>query len=403
MIGISKKGLWVLLMLSPLAVSCRDNGGEPLASNGVLAGIEDPVCGNVVTKALDVDFGFFFQDEDHISVFPSGGDEYMTYRLAPSKGVSNRASFIVENFRLKDGTYYAFYPAVKGVCNPEAIELDFTGQKQSGNGSSDHLAEFDFCRSAADIRENSGYFGFSHLVSWLKIRIPCGRNNSCFAKLYVAADEGIPTSASFNVIDGKLTYPDRLPQDVLELKIGGEDGVKLTPEDTLTAYLALPSNVYNNLILRTESPDGKDIYEYTFKGEYNLAPGHYYVMTVGESNVVTLDELDSFGLYKCYENAEVHMWETCILKPREEVEQISWYKGKDRSVFQFFELGTGTYASFVLSTPDPEVGQHYEMDIESNAGNICKQADFVVIKRNETTAWLYDGQDGLGCIIKLDD
>ncbi|MBQ0025248.1 MAG: fimbrillin family protein [Bacteroidales bacterium] len=390
------------LLLSPLvvilSVACHSEADS--LKTGVLAGVDDPVCGNEVTKALSSDFVFFFENEDRITVFPSSGSEYMTYLLTPAKGVKNRASFTVESFSLKDGTYYAMYPALTAAAsNPEKIELSFHGQAQSENGSTGHLSAYDYCRSEAAVKDNSGYFSFSHKVAWVRISIPAGKKNTSFAEVSVSADEGVPGSANLNVRTGGVSFAGRSSSDVLCLSLGGEDGISISEKDTLVAYLTIPAEKYSNLSIESISPDGVR-YIYSFKGEHELKEGHYYLMNVWQSDVVSLGELSDFGLYKCYGEADVHTWEPMLLKYRKGIEQISWYRSTDRTLFQFFELGTTCFASFEFLSVSLNEGEICKGKIMSGDGTVCSDADFKVIKRNESVAWLFDSQDGLGCIVK---
>lgn len=396
--------IFLLAMTSCLmAVACRENGSENdcTGTDGVCVDVQSPVYGDGNTKALSCDFSFKFMEDDRISVFSASGDDYLTYHLTASAGTPGRAYFLTEDFKLKDGRYYAMYPAATGVCAPDRIELPFTGQAQEGNNTTSHLSKYDYCRASSDISGNSGHFSFAHLVSWLKICIPAGTNNDSFKGLSISADEGIAVSQTLNIRTGEISGTRNGDSDKLYISIGPEEGVKLENDDTLVVYVTIPADSYTGLTVRTYDTE-EGFYEYVFSGTHEFLNGHYYLVNVGNSDVTDIRDLDGFGLYRCHGDGMVYSWEPSVTYT-EGTGQISWYHSPSRTRFDFFKLGTRDFMTFIVESGDIKENGTYGTSIHSSTGTICTDAGFEAVKTTSSAVWLLNRELGLGCIIKTDE
>lgn len=381
-----------------LCISCNERHTmEGLDPKYVFAEIANPVQSDVETRSLDAEFAFHFDAEDRITVFPSAGDECMTYHLTPSKGAGNRAYFIVESFSLKDGRYFSVYPAINGYSDPEKVILPFDGQRQTENGSTTHLAAYDYCHAVTDISDNSGCFAFKHKVSWINILIPAGNQSGCFSKVSLSSESGIASTMTVNARTGSVSLTGRVKS--VDLDLGEGDGIEVSASDTLVAYLTVPADTYQGLTLSTCSKDG-NVLSYSFSETYRLEEGCYYLMDVTKTEMKPLENVEGFGLYRCHNGGMVHSWEPAILEYREKIDQMSWYNGKDCTTFEFFELGTKHFASFTASSATLEEGTTCKMTIYSDEKIICRDSDFKVVRNNGTGVWLINESENLGCIIK---
>ena len=384
------------------AVSCRTDALYDIPSDGVTVEFDNPVCGNGITKSVSEEFKLSFQEGDRISVYPQSGDEVMIYTIKPGKGSEHaRASFKVEGFSLRNGTYHSVFPAVLESSDPTAIALPLTGQEQDANNSSAHLSTYDYCHASAEIYNNSGYFSFSHKVAWLKIKMPAGNRNSTFRRISVSADNGVADTLVLNVRTGAVTK-DKSAADSLVLKVGGDSGLDLATGDTLTAFVCVPADTYTNLTVRTLSIDGI-AYSFTFTGSYELKSGNWYQLTIGKSDVLFIGDMGDFGLYHCDAEGYVKTWLPAVKTYRRGLDQMSWCTEATRTTFEIFALGTKDCMSFRIGSGVIEEGDTYSMDILTGDGAVCEGADFKLVRKTEGSAALYDGDLGLGCIIKLDD
>ena len=369
---------------------------------GVLASVPAPEPGDgIITRSLDADFGFSFLSGDRITVFNGKGSEYMTYALSPSKGEPGRASFNVEAFSLKDGLYYAVYPSLASLTDPESIQLPLTGQVQMENGSSEHLSAFDYCLSSAQIKDNSGYFGFEHKVCWLKVELPAGRNNTNFRKLTVSAGNGVGKAVALNAGTGAVNSS-RKAGDELTLELGSGAGLDLGPSDTLVAFICLAPGKYSDLVLTAESTSGyKSVFQYS--GDVTFESGKYYLAQISESDIVPLQEISEYGIYECDSEGRTMGWVPPIARFRRGEHQMSWSSGAGVTTFAFFELGTTDFASLRINSETLALNQNYQVDILSGNGQICSGASFKLIRKTDDSAWLFDSANRIGCVIRISE
>lgn len=85
---------------------------------------------------------------------------------------SKYATFNGGGFGLIKGLpYYAFYP-YQETMDKKAIPVSYSGQVQSSNGSTAHLAKFDYMASKANATaDNTAVFAFSHLGAIIRFNV----------------------------------------------------------------------------------------------------------------------------------------------------------------------------------------------------------------------------------------
>ena len=398
---MTMKKIFAFAVIAAIFSACRMDGTmsvESFPGEGVFAVVNSPVKGDVGTKALAENFSFSFGTGDRMLVFPQTGSEYMVYTLTPFKGMGNKAVLSVEGFSMKDGIYYAVYPAVENAGDPEKIVLPLSGQVQESNNSTAHLSAYDYSCASAEIQDNSGSFDFVHQVSWLRISFPAGQRNTNFKGFVISADNGVADTLVLNARTGLVTSG-KSAADTLNFVVGGDSGVDLELGDTLFAYICVPPDIYHNLTVRTVNSTGRSD-SYSFPGDCELKNGHYYQVNIGETDVLHISEIEDFGLYRCDADGYVQSWIRPIVKYRKNIDQMSWYKDNASIVFEFFELWSENYASFNLASGSISVGGDYDMAIYTGEGNF-EGRTFKAVFKNAQRACLLDAEDGLGCIIKI--
>lgn len=125
----------------------------------------------VLTKDNNGNLFFVWSESDEIGIFPDQG--YQTgFSMADGAG-SATADFTGGGWGLKtSSTYAAYYPFIHDIdLDKTAIALDYTGQKQMANGSSTHLAAYDFMTAPASAPAGGMVsFNFNHLGTLLHFR-----------------------------------------------------------------------------------------------------------------------------------------------------------------------------------------------------------------------------------------
>lgn len=133
---------------------------------------------NPTAKAMQ----FAWDENDKLTVFAE--DNYQAkqiYNIIPKDNYDNRAHFSSRDFKLTVGKrYFALskaeddHPGGPNTNIPDQrnIVVDFSGQKQIGNGSAAHLGNYDFqATSAVCEEEDQLYFDFQHLGATLRMQI----------------------------------------------------------------------------------------------------------------------------------------------------------------------------------------------------------------------------------------
>lgn len=134
---------------------------------------------------------FKWAKNDTVGIFPNEGAQ--VYFPMISGAGTNSASFTGGGWALKSSaTYAAYYPFIGDMyLNQKKIPISYTGQVQTGNGSTAHLGAYDFMAASATTAENGGVnFNFKHLgcLVQLKITVP---NAGTLASVTLTADEEV--------------------------------------------------------------------------------------------------------------------------------------------------------------------------------------------------------------------
>lgn len=118
---------------------------------------------------------FKWAKNDTVGIFPNEGSQ--VYFPMTSGAGTNSASFTGGGWALKSSaTYAAYYPFIGDMyLDQKKIPVSYTGQTQTGNGSTVHLGAYDFMAASATTAVNGGVnFNFKHLgcLVQLKITVP---------------------------------------------------------------------------------------------------------------------------------------------------------------------------------------------------------------------------------------
>lgn len=189
-------------------------------------------------------------EDDLVGIFPeTNGGRQMLFEVKNHLS-SNEVVFTGGGWGLKAGTlYYAYYPFVADYqLDKQEILLNYTGQKQQGNGNLSHLSPFDYMTAISEY-ESSGSlnFEFKHLGSLLHLQLQMPVTGT-FTKIALRCGEGFIAEAKLNLTKNEVMPVKRSATMTLDL-----NEVTLTNINTLIdAYLFLsPVNLSGKDILVT--------------------------------------------------------------------------------------------------------------------------------------------------------
>lgn len=381
----------ILLCLSACTVEYI---GVAPVNREVRATIADPLCGNLVqTRAISDAFKFSFSDDDGINVFPkAGGNASMTYFLTPDESNQSKAKFQQSVYTMSDGTYTALYPSQNIPKDITAIALDFSGQAQSVNGSTSHLAAYDYCWAEADIEGNAGSFDLAHKVVWLKVSFNASEAVN-FRSLTVSANEGVAGRATIDATTGTLT-PSRSAGDVITLSLGGTSGIDVAADECMVAFVTIPAGVYTDLAVKFTDSSANN-YVYARSGAITLAAGKYYTLTVQKDGSEAFKNVSAFGAYDLSGSSV-----SPVIAFDEDTFQMSYGHGTGVTTFKLADLGSGYYAIIQVSSATITEGATYT--VSANVNGTVTSGSFKAVKKADGYVWLENDVDNIGYVIAVE-
>lgn len=239
---------------------------------------------------------FSWQYGDKVGMFGSTDKQQVGLKMKDINSENNlSATFDSNDFRLEGGkNYMAYYPMINDVWLEPIIPVDYTGQTQTENNSTEHLGAKDYIMSpwTEAVGENNISFTFQHIsaVLWLNIKMP--DNTTAYKSVTLSAkDAAFTTSAKIQLedvkmaLDGKRQYIS--PECITDKKMA--DAVTLNFNGTVTAdannmlnawMMVLPADFTNREMTVIVTPvEGAPIV-YTINPGKNFLSGKAYKLTV---------------------------------------------------------------------------------------------------------------------------
>ena len=242
---------WVccLVILLPFGLTGCSSDDRPFVDNEPIA----VVNGSDVVKGINVSLSDFVSDVaetrtayadndggvkvtwaagDTIGIFPNEGGQVEFPIQAGTE--SNQATFDGGGWALRaSSTYAAYYPysTWNSFHNNKTIQVDYTGQQQTSNGSTDHLGKYDYQATGGVQTNNSGYlnFQFQHLGALLQFILT------------------VPKAGAYTSLT--LTSTEKIFITKAELDISGETPIFNSKETSYSITLDL-----NNVVLQEDNP-----------------------------------------------------------------------------------------------------------------------------------------------------
>lgn len=217
--------------------------------------------------------------DDEIGIFPTEG-----YQIGfPMKGGTgeNASEFNGGGWGLKaTSTYAAYYPFVPDYyLDKTAIPLDYTGQKQTGNGKSAHIGAYDYLSAPSATPINGAInFTFSHLgvLVHFKVAVP---KAGTFSKISLSTTDGtIYTAGKLNLTTNKTSNVTASQTKTMSLELSG---VALSAKGaTLDAYMMMRPASLSGKTVNVVLTDGEGFTYTTKVTGVNKSAGSLWNLTV---------------------------------------------------------------------------------------------------------------------------
>ena len=228
---------------------------------------------------------FVWDASDMIGIFPDEGNQ-VGFSMKDGAGQTS-AKFTGGGWGLKTSSKYAaYYPLIHDFdLDRTQIPLDFTGQVQTGNGTTAHLGAYDYMAApAAEPLGNTVNFAFKGLSTLIHLKITMPKAGT-YKKVYLETDGKFITKGKLNLEEDSFTATET--SNVVELNfndltIESEGGLLDTymmiapvdlSENTLTAIVVDESGTEYKSVLAGKDFKGGAIWNYSRDGIRNEGGG----------------------------------------------------------------------------------------------------------------------------------
>lgn len=241
---------------------------------------------------------FSWQLGDQVGVFGATDNQQVGLKMKNINSENNLSAIFESNdFKLDGGkSYMAYYPLINDVYLEPIIPVDYTGQVQTANNSTDHLGAKDYIFTpwTTAAGENNVSFTFQHIsaVLWLNIKMP--DNTTAYKSVTLsAADNAFTTAAKIKLadvemaLDGSRQYisPKCITAKTMNssVTLNFNGTVKADENNMLNAWMmVLPADFTNReltVMITPETGEGDPIV-YTINPGKNFLSGKAYKLTI---------------------------------------------------------------------------------------------------------------------------
>ena len=188
-------------------------------------------------------YSFAWSEGDALGIFPENG--YQTIFPIGTNGVgSNTAVFDGGKWALRPNeSYAAYYPLIEDFkLAPTAIPVDYTGQVQNGNGSTAHLAKYDYMASTFTEVDAKGNVNFKlqHLGCLVQFKLTMPDADT-YSSLDITSDKTpFITSGTYSLSDANHTLQNKTTSNKVTI---GLSNVSTTADDKTLIITAMFSPV----------------------------------------------------------------------------------------------------------------------------------------------------------------
>lgn len=226
--------------------ACNESAVEltpQIQGDGVYATIEQPAS-PAQTKSLnwssDNSLKFTWASGENVVVFGDGDAALLRSKTAGETSTKLES----KGFDLKTGVnYYAFIPSSTFNIDAEAtkVPVTFLGQRQTANGNTEHLKNYDYACASATVEEgNSLSFNLKNQVAWIVLQHSCKEAlNNVMSITFSVPDKVFIYEGKYNVTGSKYYTSRKTNSLTLELGDEGGDGISFVEGELLRTFLTI--------------------------------------------------------------------------------------------------------------------------------------------------------------------
>lgn len=228
---------------------------------------------SIVGGAMHTDW----EDGDTLGIYPIGGDQ-VAFPISDGVGTS-KAKFDGGAWALRSSYQYAaYYPfAHKNYdVNDAVLTFDYTGQVQEGDGSLDHLSDYDFLAAGATETSDDGSVSLTlnHLGCFVRMQLTIPEANK-LTSVRIASNNTpfiIKGTVDLSVDTPALASAQTSSYVELDLK-----NITVEADETVTLYMMMaPVDMSNSILTITVFGNGGVSYSQTLIAGKNMIEGKAY-------------------------------------------------------------------------------------------------------------------------------
>jgi len=226
---------------------------------------------------------FTWTPGDRVGILPDQGAQVWFEIPTPEEGEepTNVAAFDGGAWALKPTSdYAAYYPFVKDFdLDRTAVPVSYTGQAQTGNGSTAHLGAFDYQGARPSTTNGAGgvSFDFDHVGALVLLRFTVPTGGTQLTGVTLSADGAAFTTAGTYDLTSTKGFPITPTETATSLTIG-LDHTTTADDETVTLYfMCAPIDLSGktvNVSVACGGEEGETI-EFEAEGKNLVAAGGY--------------------------------------------------------------------------------------------------------------------------------
>lgn len=181
--------------------------------------------------------------------------------------------------------YYAFYPYTKIPTSFTHPTVSYNSQRQTHNGSTAHLSNYDFMTSQATSTNDACHFNFKHLGCILRVECNVKEAKTLTTLTLSSESKDFTVTATMDIAEGTLTKTEC--DSIMTLDISG---ITVGEEENLVAYMMMsPTDLSDKQMTVTLTADDGSASIARVQGTEIMA-GHAYPLILNMPAFKSMEE-----------------------------------------------------------------------------------------------------------------
>lgn len=298
---------------------------------------------------------------DTLGIFPVGGDQ-VQFPISDGLG-TNMAKFDGGKWSLRSDTEYSAYYPFSGTnyhAPSTAIPVNFMGQTQDGDGSVNHLRDYDFLAAGVTKPDYDGSVNLllKHLGCFVRLQLTVPETNTLKTVRVASNNTQFVTTGIVNLSSATPVIVPVKTSSYIELKL---EDIAVQAGNVVTLYMMMaPVDLCSSILTFTVVGNGGASYSQTLNAGKNMEAGNAYnyalALDKDDSQYVAVD----LGLPSGLKWASFNVGATV---PEEYGDYYAWGETETKEYYS-----QNTYAYFHVGGAVDADG--FEMDLWDDLGDI---------------------------------